>query len=316
MFAIDKFKFKVEKENDKKGIYTIGPLPKGFGVTLANAFRRILLSSIDGAAVTSIKVGKVKHEYATLPGVVDDVLTIILKLKKLALKCHSDEPQVLKLKVKGKKKVKASDIELTSEVTLANPDLVITKLTTKSAKLDIEITVEKGSGYVPTDEDKRSQVGVIPVDANFSPVKRVIVDVVKTRVGQNIDLDQIKIEIHTNGAVAPMEAIEQATEIYTQLTGRLKAAIKGEDIEEDEDEKESKDDKNNEKTKETISDLDIDKINLSVRLTNSLLRAGYKNLTELEGKSIDELTEIRGLGKSSAEELVDIMKSYKLKVKE
>ncbi len=316
MFAIDKFKFKVEKESNKKGVYIIEPLPKGYGVTLGNTLRRILLSSIEGAAVTSIKVTRVKHEYSTLPGVMDDILSIILKLKQLSMKSHSDEPQVIELKVRGKKIVKASDLKLTSEITLANPDLEITELTTKDAKLDMKITVERGSGYIPTDEGKRSQVGVIPIDANFSPVKRVIMEIGKTRVGQKIDLDQIKIEIHTNGAVSPREAIEEATKLYNMLTVRLKAAVYGEDIEEDDEEVKKEKGKDNERKEDTISDLDIDKLNLSVRLTNSLLKAGYENLTELEGKSIDELTEIRGLGKSSAEELIDIMKSYKLEVKE
>jgi len=316
MFAIDKFKFKAEKETDKKGVYVIGPLPKGYGVTLGNTMRRILLSSIEGAAVTSVKVAKVKHEYSTLPGVLDDMLSIILKLKQLALKCHSDKPQIIELKVKGKKVVKAGDLKLTSEVTLANPDLEITELTTKNAKLDMKITVEKGAGYMPTDEGKRSQVGVIPVDANFSPVKRVIMEIGKTRVGQKIDLDQIKLEIHTNGAVNPREAVEEASKIYHTLTKRLKSAISGKDIEEKDEEEVKEKGKKTEKKEDTISDLDIDKLNLSVRLTNSLLKAGYENLTELEGKSIEELTEIRGLGKSSAEELIDIMKSYKLEVKE
>lgn len=316
MFAIDKFKFEVEKENDKKGVYIIGPLPKGYGVTLGNTLRRILLSSIEGAAVTSVRVSRVKHEYSTLPGVMDDMLSIILKLKQLAIKSHSKEPQVIELKVKGKKVVKASDLKLTSEVTLANPDLEITELTKKDAKLDMKITVEKGAGYVPTDEGKRSQVGVIPVDANFSPVKRVIMEIGKTRVGQKIDLDQIKIEIHTNGAISPRQSVEEATKLYNMLTVRLKAAIYGEDLEDEDDEVGKEEKVDTEKKEDTISDLDIDKLNLSVRLTNSLLKAGYENLTELEGKTIDELTEIRGLGKSSAEELIDIMKSYKLEVKE
>jgi DNA-directed RNA polymerase subunit alpha len=308
MFAVDKFKLEVVKEKDEYGSYVIGPLPKGYGVTVGNALRRILLSSIEGAAITSVKVAKVKHEYSTLPGVADDMLTIILKLKKLALRSHSEEEQTLELSVKGKKIVKASDIKLTSEVELSNPDLEITELTDSKAKLDMQIQVERGYGFSKSDETKRSQVGVIPVDANFSPVIKVVMEVSKTRVGQQTDLDQIELDIHTNGVVSPKEALRSACEIYNQVTEQLVSVLDGKKRKIKSAKKSKKEEKN------TSSDLDVDKLNLSARLTNSLIKAGYKNLTELEGMSEDEIKEIRGLGKKSAEELVDIMKSYKLKV--
>lgn len=309
MFVIDKFKFKVIEEDKMVGRYQFGPLPKGYGVTIGNALRRILLSGIEGAAITSIKVAKIKHEYSTLPGVVDDILTITLRLKKLALCCYSDEPQTIELDVKGKRIVKAEDIKLTSEVELANPELEITELTQSKAKLNIKMQVEKGEGYEPSDEKKRSQVGVIPLDANFSPVKKVVVKITKTRVGQQVDLDQIDLDIFTNGVVKPREVLEEAGNIYNSITKRLMVVLKGE--EEEEEVKVVKDQK---KDKLSSSDLDIDKLNLSARITNSLLKANFMNLTELEGKNVDEIMEIRGLGKRSAEELIDIMKSYKLKV--
>lgn len=313
MFDVDKFKFKVVKEKDNYGKYVFGPFPKGYGITIGNAYRRILLSSIEGAAITSVTVNSVKHEYSTIPGVVDDILTIILRLKQLALRCHSDEPQIIVLDVKGKKEVTAKDIKLTSDVEIANPDLKLTELTEKSAKLNVEMTVEKGSGYVASDEEKRSRVGVIPVDSNFSPVTKVVLEVAKTRVGQQTDLDQIELEIYTNGVISPKEAIDQAADIYYSVIRRLVTVITGEEIEEEEilEEKEEK-----EASDSSSSDLDIDKLNLSARLTNSLLKAGYKNLTELEGKSVDEIMEIRGLGNRSAEELIDIMRSYKLEIKD
>ena len=324
MFAIDKFKFKAIKEKKDYGKYTLGPLPRGFGITLANSLRRILLSSIEGAAVTSVKVEGVKHEYSTLPGVMDDVLTILFRFKQLALKCYSSEPQSIELKVKGKKKVFAKNIKLTSEVEIANPGLEITELSDSKAKLGITLVVEKGAGYARSDESKRGQVGVIPLDANFSPVKRVKVDISKTRVGQQIDLDRFTLEIFTNSVISPKEALEQAVDLYHKITKRLVSVVKGgeegkEDLSYKSADKAGAETSKGKEEKKKISpssDLDIDKLNLSARLTNSLLKAGYKNLTELESKSLDEIMEIRGLGQRSAEELVEIMESYKLNVKE
>ena len=317
MYEVDNFKMKVVEEDDKHGVYQIGPLPKGYGLTFGNALRRILLSSIEGSSVVSVKVGDVKHEYTTLPGVMDDVLTIMLKLKDLALRSHADKSQTLKLEVKGKKAVKASDIELTGEVELANPDLEITELTTKDAKLEIEMEVEKGVGYKLQDESKRSELGVLPLDANFSPVKRVILDIKKTRVGQQTDLDQVNLEIFTNGALPPAEALDQAVIIYHKVTKRMLNVIAGLDELEEEEEVEEdteESDKAEKEEEEASSDLDINKLNLSARLTNSLVRAGYENLTELEGKKVEEIKEIRGIGTKSADELIDIMKSYKLDI--
>lgn len=307
MYAVDKFKLNSAKETSDFGSYTFGPFPKGYGVTFGNALRRILLSSIEGAAVTSIRIVGVKHEYTTIPGVIDDVLTILLRIKQLAFKSFSNEPQEISLTVKGKKKVTAKDIKLTSEVEISNPDLAITELTDPKAKLEIKMIVEKGIGYRLGDDTKRSEVGVIPIDSNFSPVKRVVMNVTKTRVGQETDLDQVELEISTNGAIAPKTALEQAALIYSTLTARILSVIKGEASEEKPEAVEQKADSSS-------SDLDIDKLNLSARLTNSLLKAGYKNLTELQSKTMEDLLEIRGLGQKSVEELIEIMKSYKLKI--
>lgn len=311
MFAIDKFKFTVEKEEDNFGKYSFGPLPMGYGMTIGNALRRILLSSIKGAAITSVKVEGVKHEYSTIDGVADDVLTILLRLKQLAVKCYSDEPQEIELKVKGKKIVTAKDLKLTSDVEIINPDFVITELTDSKAKLDMTIIVEQGAGYIPSDEAKRGQIGIIPLDANFAPVKRVIQKISKTRVGQQTDLDQIDMEIYTNGVVSARDALNEALKIYHTVTKRLLVTISGEEEEEEPVKAVTK-----KEEKSQSSDLDIDKLNLSTRLTNSLLKSGYKNLTELEGMTTDEIMEIRGLGQRSAEELIDIMRSYKLNIKD
>ncbi|MBU0976451.1 MAG: DNA-directed RNA polymerase subunit alpha [Patescibacteria group bacterium] len=312
MFAVDKFKFKVLEEKEGLGKYSFGPFPKGYGITIGNAFRRILLSSTEGAAITSVSVKGAKHEYSTVPGVLDDVLNIILKLKQLAFKCYSTEPQTLALDVKGKKVVTGKDIKLTAEVEIANPEIEITELTEASAKLNIEIVVEQGVGYHASDESKRKQIGVIPVDSNFSPVKKVVFEIEKARVGQQTDLDEIILTIKTNGVVAPKDVLDQATNIYNKVTSRLVTAITG--VAEEEQVVEEASEKDEEES--LSSDLDIDKLNLSARLTHSLIKSGYKNLTDLEGKTVEEIMEIRGLGKKSVEELIDIMKSYKLDIKD
>ncbi len=314
MIAVDIFKFKKIKETSNYGKYEFAPLPMGYGNTIGNALRRILLSSIEGAAITSVRIKGVKHEYSVIPGVYDDVLTILLRLKQLELRSYSDEPQTIELKVSGIRKVTAKDIKLTSAVEIANPDFEITSLTKNDAKLEMSMQVEKGTGYRYGDESKREQIGTIPLDASFSPVKRVVLNVSQARVGQRTDFDQINLEIFTNEVILPGEALKQAVEIYKSVVDRLVNVVTG--IQEDE--KDEKKEKKSSVTKkdESSSDLDIEKLNLSARLTNSLLRAGIKNLTELEGKSVDEIMDIRGLGAKSAEELIEIMKSYKLKILE
>jgi len=309
MYSLDKFKLIVNKEEDSFGSYSLAPLPKGYGATVGNALRRILLSSIQGAAVTGIKINGIKHEYSSLPGVFDDIHTIKLRLKGLALKNYSKEKQVLKLSVSGKKVVTAKDIQLTGEVECFNPDYVITELTDKNAKLSIEMYVENGVGYHLADETKRSEIGLIPLDADFSPVLRVVLTITQARVGQQIDLDQINLDIYTDGSIKVRDAFNQAVEIYNNVTTRLNKLLRGE-IKEEPVVKEAP------VKKENSEDLDIDKLNLSARLTNGLLKSGYNNLLELEGMTKEQIMEIKGLGQKSVEELLETMNNYKLNIKD
>lgn len=309
MFDIDKFSIKIIKEDDEYGEIEIGPFPNGFGHTIGTPLRRILLSSIPGAAITSVKVKGVEHEYATIPGVLDDLLTVLLRLKSVSLVSHSKEPQILQLSAKGKGVVKAGDIETTADVEILSKDTILTELTKSDAKLDIQMTVESGKGYADPDESKRSEVGVIPLDASYSPVKRVAMQVEKTRVGQVTDLDQVKLTIFTNGVVSPSTAIQIAAEEMFGLSNRMMKLAKGEIVDEEEESEK-------EEVREESTDLDISNLNLSTRLENNLLRAGYTNLTELEGMSKIDILEIKGMGQKSADELVEVMKNYKLKVSE
>lgn len=198
-----------------EAILTIEPLHHGYGTTVGNALRRVLLSSLPGAAVTAMKVKGAQHEFSAVSGVKEDVLDIMLNLKKLRLRVHSDEPVVLKLQKKGEGPVTADDITANADVEIVNKDLLIATLTDDKATLDMEITVSKGRGYLPTEEREEapSEIGVIAIDAMFSPVRTVGLKVENTRVGEITNYDKLLMTIETDGSVTPQEAVEQATKI-------------------------------------------------------------------------------------------------------
>ncbi len=191
--------------SDTYGKFVVEPLERGFGVTLGNALRRVLLSSIPGAAVTSVKIEGVLHEFSTIPGVVEDVTQLILNLKELTFKLHSDKPKLLRLDVKGKREVTAGDIQPDAEVEILNPDLHIATLDGRNAHLVMELVVERGKGYVPAERHRKSEhvIGVIPVDSVFSPILKVNYTVEDTRVGHSTEFDRLVLEVWTNGAVRP-----------------------------------------------------------------------------------------------------------------
>ncbi|MFQ5492827.1 MAG: DNA-directed RNA polymerase subunit alpha [Candidatus Dojkabacteria bacterium] len=309
MIKLDQFKVKIIEENDTSGVFEIGPLPKGFGHTLANSLRRILLSSIEGAAITAVKIDGIKHEYSTLEGLQEDIITLLLKLKELAVKMHTDEPQVLKLSVKGKKgdllTVKAGDFEVPSEVEVVSKDLEVATLT-KNTNLNIELTLEKGIGYSYADESKRKEIGIIPIDSVFSPVKRVRVEIGQARVGQYTNLDQITLEVITNGTVAPSETLLKAAEIYDELANRL-VDILGGDSKLAEEMLQQEQQVEEEEEKILISEL-----NLSTRLTNALLNAGITDLKDLRERAREEVGNFRGMGQKSLTELEEIMQEHEI----
>lgn len=304
MISLDKFKVTLVEENEQHGVFEIGPLPKGYGYTLGNSIRRILLSSIPGAAVTAVQIDGVKHEYSTLEGVQDDVLSLVLKLKELALIVHSEDPQELKLSVKGKKgeslTIKASDFQVPSEVELINDELEVTTLT-KDIDLNLTVTAERGVGYAYPDESKRKELGVIPIDSIFSPVKNVKLEVGRARFGQFTNLDQITLEINTDSTVKPSAALLNAVEIFDQMANKLVDLLGG-DSELNELPTEEDDEEEDEEDKILVSQL-----NLSTRLTNALLNAGISDLRDLNKRTREEVGSFRGMGKKSMTELEDIM---------
>jgi len=206
---------KTVSEDAKKGIFHIEGLYTGYGETLGNSLRRALLSSLPGAAITQIKIKGVDHEFSTIPGVVEDVVEITLNLKKVRFHFFADEPQTLTLRVKGEKKVTAGDIESTTLVKVVNPELHIASLTKKTAELDMELTVEKGLGYVPAEARARERlsVGTIVLDAIFSPIARVAFSVENMRVGERTDYNRLKMEIETDGSISPSEALHKAANV-------------------------------------------------------------------------------------------------------
>lgn len=305
MIALDKFKIRVVKDEPEYGLIEIGPLPKGYGHTLGNTLRRLLLSSVPGAAVTSVKIDGVRHEYTSMDKVQDDVIFIMLKLKNLAIKKFNEEPVVLKLEVKANKEevrvITAKDFEKNSNIEIVNTDLEITTLTGETT-FSLEVTVEGGVGYAYPDEDKRKELGMIPVDAVFSPIKRVDVNIVKARLGELIDLDQINIEVYSNGTISASEALLKVAEIYDEMANRLLAQFGGDPILAEEQ-------ITNEEQEQTVVDekILVSQLNLSTRLTNALLNSGISDLKGLTTIPRDEVANFKGMGKKSMTELEEIM---------
>lgn len=322
MFPINQFVIKKISEKPTEGVFQVGPMAKGYGNTLGNTFRRILLSSISGAAVTSVKIDGVQHEYTTIAGLQDDVLSVVLALKGLALVSHSEGPVVLKLSAKGKKgspvTVTAADIETNSMIEIVNPEYVITTLSDEKSELNAEITVERGIGYAHANENVRREVGSIPVDAIFTPVTAVSLDVSATRVGQQTDLDLLELKVHTNGTITPSAALYEAAQILVKvsehlmqtasdnLSAKAESEIKeailpvGQEVEET--------------ATKSENPVNISDLNLSTRLVNALVNAGYENLRDMQGLTEEEVRNIKGMGDKSFQELLDVLAANDIKL--
>lgn len=315
MFALDQFKIKSVTENEKEGVFEIAPLPRGFGQTLGNIMRRVLLSSIPGSAITSVKFNGVQHEYSTLSKVQDDVLTILLRFKDLAVHSKSDEPVILTLKAKGKNggsmEVTAADIDANPMVEIVDPTHHITSINGNTS-LDLEITVERGVGFAKANNDIRGEVGLMPLDADFGPVKNVRLDVTQTRVGQNTDLDKVVLTITTNGSVKPSVVLHQAAQVISEMSTRLITVATEVLTAEPQGLIGTKTDEASEPSG-SRSPINISDLGLSNRLTNSLLRAGYTDLYDLEGMADEEIANIKGMGAKSLTELKTVLDKYSVK---
>jgi DNA-directed RNA polymerase subunit alpha len=298
VLEIEKPKIETEELNDRYGRFVIEPLERGYGITLGNSMRRILLSSLPGAAVTSIKIEGVLHEFSTIPGVVEDVTEIILNIKNLTLRLHGDEEQVLRIEAEGEGVITAKDIIAPPEVEILNPDLVIAHVA-EGGRLFMEMTVARGRGYVPAERNKKGEhvIGVIPVDSIFSPVLKVNFQVENTRVGQITDYDKLTLEVWTDGSIRPDEAVSLAARImveHLQLFVNLNERATGVEImvEKEED------------AKEKLAEMPIEDLDLSVRSYNCLKRAGINTVGELIQKTEADMMKVRNLGKKSLEEVI------------
>ena len=313
MFEFEKPNIEVVEisEDNKYGRFTLEPLERGYGTTLGNSLRRIMLSSLPGAAVSQVKIAGVLHEFTTIPGVKEDVTEIVMNIKELAIRNNSqtNEPKIAYIDFSGEGVVTAGDIHVDQDVEIMNPDLVIATLDSSDSKLYMELTITKGRGYVDAEKNTvdNSAVGVIPIDSIYTPVERVNIQIENTRVGQITDYDKLTIEVFTNGALAPDEAISLAAKVLSEhlnlfinLSENAKTAEVM--IEKEEDDKEK------------VLEMNIDELELSVRSYNCLKRASINTVEELINKTPEEMMKVRNLGRKSLEEVLAKLKELGLQL--
>ena len=307
MFEFEKPRIDIaEKSQDGTyGRFVVEPLERGYGTTLGNSLRRILLSSLPGAAVSNIKVDGVLHEFSTIPGVKEDVTEIILNLKNLALKNHSDspEPKLAYIDITGEGTVYARDIKVDADIEITNPDMPVATLSGgNDSKLFIEITITKGYGYVGADKNKRSDqpIGLIPVDSLYTPVRKVNYTVDNTRVGSVTDYDRLVLDVWTNGTITPDDAVSLGAKILTEhlnLFVNLSATTKDTEVMTEKEEGK----------KERVLEMSIEELDLSVRSYNCLKRAGINSVEDLANKTEEDMMKVRNLGRKSLEEVLNKM---------
>ncbi len=304
---------RIVSEEGFSGTYEIDGLYPGYGHTLGNSLRRIILSSLPGVAITSIKISGVDHEFSSVAGVKEDVISLILNLKKVRIKMLTDEPQTIELKVKGVKEVTAGDIEVPGQVEVLNPDLYIASLGSKSAELSIEMRIEKGLGYVPKEilQKDRTEIGHIALDAIFSPIRRVNYEVENMRVGDRTDFNKLKLFIETDGTITPNQALEESILI---MIGQLKAIVgfKEPEVEVKEAKEEVEDSKESDaeflKTR-------IETLDLSARTINALSNGNIRTVGGLARKKEADLDDIEGLGAKGIQEIKKVLSNYGITLK-
>lgn len=311
MFEFEKPRIEIAEisEDNRYGKFVVEPLERGYGTTLGNSLRRIMLSSLPGSAVSYVKIKGVLHEFSSIPGVKEDVTEIIMNIKELAIKNNStsNEPKQAYIEYVGEGVVTAADIHVDSDIEILNPDLVIATLSGSEARFDMELTITKGRGYVGADKNKKedTSIDVIAVDSIYTPVERVNLTVENTRVGQITDYDKLTLDVYTNGTLAPDEAVSLAAKVLSEhlnlfidLSENAKAAevmVEKEDNE-----------------KEKVLEMNIDELELSVRSFNCLKRAGINTVEELTSKTPEDMMKVRNLGRKSLEEVLNKLKELGL----
>ncbi|MFA6314922.1 MAG: DNA-directed RNA polymerase subunit alpha [Candidatus Paceibacterota bacterium] len=312
---------KVIREDGVSGVYEIDGLYPGYGHTLGNSLRRIILSSLPGAAVTKVKIKGVSHEFSTIDGVKEDVITILLALKKLRLRLDTDEPQILTLSIKGAKDVTAKDITVPGQAEILTPDLHIATLTEKNAEIDMEITVEKGLGYVSKEvlQKERVDIGSITLDAAFTPIRKANYEVENMRVGDRTDFNRLRLSIETDGTISPREAMELS---IIQMINQLKSIVgfKEEDAPNIIAEKTESPDEIHEKS---VKDVDtellktrIDSFGLSARTTKALTAGNIRTLGGLARKKESDIMDVDGLGAKGMQEIKKLLAQHGITLKQ
>ncbi|SIQ83940.1 DNA-directed RNA polymerase subunit alpha [Halanaerobium kushneri] len=311
MIEIEKPRVERLESDENYGRYEISPLERGYGTTLGNSLRRILLSSLPGAALTSVKVEGVKHEFSAIPGVVEDMTDLILNLKEVVVKYSGEEQTTIRLEAEGEGEVTAGDFISSGDVQVVNKDHHIATLA-EDGRLVLEATVDKGRGYHTAEENKDlfdNVIGLIPIDSSYSPIERANFNIQNTRVGQVTDFDRLVLEVNTNGSIHPDDAISLAAkimvehlELFINLTDEIEDVEIMVEVEEEE--------------KDKILDTTIEELELSVRSSNCLKRAGINTVEELVDKTEDDLMKVRNLGKKSLQEIKDKLDELDLDLKE
>jgi DNA-directed RNA polymerase subunit alpha len=301
---------KVIEKKDNKATFEIEALYPGYGITLGNSLRRVLLSSLPGAAITQVKIKGVQHEFSTIPHVLEDVITILLNLKKLRFKLYGEEPQRATLKVRGEREVKGKDFELPTQLELVNKDSPIATLTDKKAELEMEIQVERGLGYEPVERRKKGklEIGVIALDAIFTPIKKVGFRVENMRVGERTDFDRLFLEVETDGTITPEEAFFQACQILTQHFTLIAQPFQPK-----EEVPEKKEVKKEEKVE--VEKISVEDLKLSTRTLNALLKNNIKTVGGILRRSEESLLGLEGMGEKGVKEIKRKLKKLGLELK-
>ena len=314
MFEFEKPRIEIAEISDdnKYGKFVVEPLERGYGITLGNSLRRIMLSSLPGTAVSQVKIKGVLHEFSSLPGVKEDVTEIVMNIKDLCIKNNSttNEPKVAYIDASGDKVVTAGDIQVDADLEILNPDLVIANLSGPEAKLEMELLITNGRGYVGSDKNKGldSSIDAIAVDSIYTPVERVNLTVQNTRVGQVTDYDKLTLDVFTNGTLAPDEAVSLAAKVLSEhlnLFIDLSENAKSVDVmvEKEDDQKEK------------VLEMSIEELELSVRSYNCLKRAGINTVEELTNKTPDDMMKVRNLGRKSLDEVYAKLKELGLSLR-
>ena len=314
MFDFEKPNIEIAEisEDKRYGKFVVEPLERGYGTTLGNSLRRIMLSSLPGAAVSQVKIDGVLHEFGSIPGVKEDVTEIIMNIKSLAIKNNSDtdEPKVAYIEFEGEGVITAADIQADADIEIMNPDQVIATLSGGTdSKFYMELTITKGRGYISADKNKNDDlpIGVIAVDSIYTPVERVNMAVTNTRVGQQTDFDKLTLEIYTNGTLAPDEAVSLAAKVLSEhlnLFIDLSENAKTAEIMVEKEDNE----------KEKVLEMNIDELELSVRSYNCLKRAGINTVEELCNRTSEDMMKVRNLGRKSLEEVLAKLKELGLQL--